>query len=244
MPDGADGIGKPTEVIFMYAYHNLPGISEAEWVEYYTLANLHGLQQDLAAYIKQQVDLFSESYDYEDYFSCADYGIVEDWVDESEWPIFRSRLDPEDHARPLGELHPRGVLEGFRGVMEHRVVSGELDKMRGAVGLFNFVMEAVLEGVDSHNARSYIRLERADEFAPWLIDSMLSAIASLKEQHRRDAYEEFVGEALEPVRPLIEMVGRRVRREGWPQSDLTLGKFLLLADYYKEVVEQRWGRGQ
>src|ERR1022692_3101387 len=58
-----------TELIFVNAYHNLPDISEAEWIDYYAPPEFNGLRDDLKTHIEWQLDLFSD----EDYFSAAEY---------------------------------------------------------------------------------------------------------------------------------------------------------------------------
>jgi len=227
------------DVIFVYAYHNLPGISDGEWVEYYKPERFQRLREDLKSHIEHQLDLFPESYDYEGYFLAAEYGNPEDSITDDELPVFRSALAPEDQQTPLRDLHPTDVLQGFRAVMLKRI-SGDLADARTAVELFNWVMECAIEAVDSRNPRSYIRVETAKEFGPWFIDSILESIESLQQTWRHDPYEKFIGEKFEPLKPLLDMLKPIVHSGAWPYNDLSLGRLVLIVDYFKKVVEEGW----
>ena len=60
-----------TDMLFLTIFHNLPGISTGEEIDYYTACDRERLQRDLVSSTEHYLALFSESYDYEDYFSCA-----------------------------------------------------------------------------------------------------------------------------------------------------------------------------
>jgi hypothetical protein len=228
-----------TDVMFVCAYHNLPGISDGEWVEYYTPEGFQRLREDLKSYIEHQLDLFSESYDYADYFSGGEYGNPEDSISDDELPVFRSALAAEDQQTPLPDLHPLDVLQGLRAVMFKRM-AGDLADARSAVELFNFVMECAIEAVDSRNPRSYIRVETPKEFGPWFIDRILGSIESLQQTWRHDPYEKFIGQKFEPLKPLLDMLKPIVQSAAWPYNDLSLGRLVLIVDYFKKVVEEDW----
>jgi hypothetical protein len=90
-----------TDTLFLTIFHNLPGISTGEEIDYYTACDRERLQGDIVSSTEHYLALFSESYDYGDYFSCADYPITEDWVDESRGPTrvgFAHNADPMGHG--------------------------------------------------------------------------------------------------------------------------------------------------
>src|SRR5437899_7908533 len=91
--------------LFIHGYHNLPGITEGERLDFYCHGDLSRLQSDLESYLKYQLDLFSES-EFEEYFSLAEFNEV-DSLDESELPVFRSALAPDDRSSPIEDLNPR-----------------------------------------------------------------------------------------------------------------------------------------
>jgi hypothetical protein len=224
-----------TELIFVYAYHNLPDISEAEWIDYYASPEFNGLRDDLKTHIEWQLDLFSD----EDYFSAAEYD-VDDAISDAEKAVFRSGLGPEDRETPFEELHPTDLLAGFRAVMLERVASGDLSDIRRAVGLFNHTMEYAIDGLLNRNPRSYIRIETAAQFGPWFIDRLFKSIESLKQSWRHDLYTKFIGGKFEALEPVLSMMRPLVLDEGWPHSDLALGRLLLIVDCFKKVVEEEW----
>ena len=106
-----------TDLVFVQAYYNLPGIAEEEWLEYHPLASLQRLGEKLRTHVVQQLDLFSESYEYADYFSLAEYENPEDTFDDADLAVFRSGLGAENSDTPLDNLWPRDALQGFRAVM-------------------------------------------------------------------------------------------------------------------------------
>ena len=231
--------GTATEVLFVYAYHNLPGISDGSWVEYYAPARLEELRQALKSHIEHQLDLFSESYDYEEYFSIAEYGNPRDSISDDELSTFQSALASEDRQTPLHELHPRDVLWGFRAVILKRI-AGDLTEVRWAIELFNDIMESAIEAVDNHNARSYVRLQTAREFGPWFIEYLLEAVKALQQTRRQDSYHLFIAEKFSHLKPILDILHPVIHSTAWPHSDLSLGQFLLIVDYYKKVVEDDW----
>lgn len=237
---------QPTQVLFLRVYHNLPGITDGEEIDYYTPGEYGRLQEDLVTHIKRQFDLFSESHDYGDYFSCADYGIPEDWLDDSEIETFRSVLDPDERTLPLSDLHSRSMFKGYRTVVERRVQSGDIALIREAIELFNFVMECALPTDDPRNPRCYLWLQTAEEFAPLLIDNLLGAIQALEEPRSMDSYQQYLGEAFGPLEPLLRILAVTVHHERWPHNDLALGKFLLIVDHYicPEAPRNGLGRGR
>ncbi len=95
--------GAPGRWIFVEAYYNLPGIWESEWLEYYPATNLERLRSELKSHIEHQLDLFSES-EYEDHFSAAEYGNLEDDVSADELLLFRATLPKSEQRLPLNEL--------------------------------------------------------------------------------------------------------------------------------------------
>jgi hypothetical protein len=101
----------PTELVFVWAFHNLPGISEAEWVDYYAPHETRRLGGDLKSYIEHQLNLFSENSNYAEYFSLADYDDPADSLGDVEEVTFRSALSPSEQNTPLGELDATAVLQ-------------------------------------------------------------------------------------------------------------------------------------
>jgi hypothetical protein len=231
---------KATDLVFVRAYHNLPGISQGEWVNYYNPASIDRLRQDLKSYIQHQLKLFTISADYGEYFSVAEYDSLWDSLAEHEVSVFRLALQPEDRNTLVEELHPLDGLNGFRAVMLHRINEGDLDDIRSALSLFDDMIECAVEAVDERNPRSYISLETAAQFAASFIDGLLECIECLKQPFRLDSYQQFVGETFAPLKPLLDGLRPAVHREGWPRDDLSLGRLLLIVDYFKQSIEERW----
>jgi hypothetical protein len=228
------------DFVFASAYHNLPGISDGEWVGYYAPAEFERLGRDLKSYIEHQLDLFAENSDYAEYFSLADYGDPTDSISDVEEVTFRSALSPAEQNTTLGELDTRDVLHGFRAVILKRVASGDLAEIRSGLELFNRIVEDAIECVDSGNPRSYIRLETAAEFGPRFIDGLLGSVESLKQTWGYDPYERFIGEKFAPLKPLLDLLHTLVHSEAWPRNDLALGELLLIVYYFKRLVEEQW----
>ena len=238
MTTNVEHVPNVTHLVFVHAYHNLPGISQGEWIDYYDPAGINQLRQGLKSYIEHQLDLFMQSADYGEYFSVAEYDSVWEGLAEDEIEVFRLALAPEDRNTAFEALHPTDSLKGFRAVMLHHIGEGDLGEIHWALNLFDAIIESAVEAVDSLNPRSYIRLLTAEEFAPWFIDRLLESVEYLPKEWRSDPYDKFVGETFEPLRPLLEKLSPMVRREGWPRKDLALGRFLLIVDYFKQVVEE------
>jgi hypothetical protein len=236
MTTNAEPLVPATPLLFVYAYHNLPGISDGEWLAYYNPRSLKRLRGDLRGYVQHQLNLFSKCFDFEDAFSQAEYVEIES-IGEDEVVVFRSALRLQVRDVPLDELHPRDQLNGLRAVVLLRIDEGNLDGIRSGLDLFDNIMESGIPTDDARNPRSYIWLKAASEFAPWFIDSLLESIASLKQQWGVDSYRRFVGERFEPLKPLLDKLDPIVHREGWPRNDLALGEFLLIVDYFRQVVE-------
>jgi hypothetical protein len=170
-----------TDTRFLTIFHNLPGISTGKEIDYYTACDRERLQRDLVSSTEHYLALFSESYDYEDYFSCADYAITEDWVDESELDTFRSVLDPVEREDPLTNLRPRQIFNGSRAVIGERIRSADVAVCQTGIEIFNFVMECALPADDNRNPSCYIHLQTAKEFAPAFIASLLDTIRAQEE---------------------------------------------------------------
>ncbi len=236
-----------TELVFVSGYHNLPGISEGYWIEYYTPATFDRFRFDFKRYIEQQLEMFSESYDYEEYFSLADYGDeISEFIDDDEEAAFRSALRPIDS--PLDDLSSREKLNGFQAVILKRVDSGNLAEIRRGVKLFNWIVEAATDAVDDRNPGSCIWVETTGEFGPTFIDRLLNSVESLEKPeqgwHRTPhswrgyPYPNYVAEKFVPLKPILNMVQPMVRHERWPHSDLAIGKLLLLVQYVTHVLEE------
>lgn len=225
-------------LIFAQTYYNLPGVWESEWVGYYPATNIDRLRNELKSHIEHQLDLFSESADYEDHFSAADYGNPEDDISPEELPLFRAALPEPERQMPLSDLHPSDQLAGYRAVILNQVASGDLVELQSAADRFNWLVEAAIEGVDNQNARSYITIQTEKEFAPSFIAGLPESIDRLQEPRRYDPYSDLIGETFAPLRPLLEILRPSVSQPAWPPSDLALGKFRLIVDYFKAVAEK------
>jgi hypothetical protein len=231
---------KATPLLFVYAYHNLPGISDGEWIEYFGPKDGARLLWDIRSYLQDQLDLFRMSADYGEYFSVAGYDVALEALGEDQLEIFRSALAPEERSRPLADLHSADIFDGLRAVMIHNLDAGAFDDVRAALRLFNEIISSAVEGTDERNPGSYIQIQTAGEFAPWFIDRLLESVGSLTQEWGVDPYRRFVGERIEHLKPLLDMLQKRVRREGWPRNDFALGGVLLVVDYYRQVVVESW----
>jgi hypothetical protein len=228
--------GAPGSWVFVHAYYNLPGVWESEWVDYYPATNLDRLRTELKSHIEHQLDLFSESV-YEDHFSAAEYGNPEEFITADELLLFRAALPKSAQQSPLAEIHALDQLEGYRAVILSRVANGDWAALQSAVYRFNWLIEAAIEGVDNQNARSYIDIKTEKDFAPSFIEGLLASIDRLREPRRRyDHYSDFIGERFQPLKPLLEILRPSVSHPTWPHSDLALGRFVLIVDYFKDVA--------
>jgi hypothetical protein len=229
-----------TDLVFVSAYHKLPGVSEAEWIGYYTPSEMERLRNELTSYIDHQLGLFSECSEYDEYFLHAEYDRPADMIDDFEEAAFRSALSPAERHSDINELDSWELLHGFRVVIRRRVATGNLAEIRSAIGLFNGIVESAIECVDDGNPCSRIRIETAAEFGPRFIDRLLGSVESLKQTWRYDPYERFIGEKFAPLKPLIDNLHRLVHYDGWPRTDLAVGGLLLIVYYFKQVVEEEW----
>ncbi len=236
--EGAEYPGVITNLIFVYAYHNLPGISEREWVEYYPCNALRSICEAVTAEVSEQLDLFANSADYAGYFAGAEYGNPEDSISADEIAIFRSALSKGDRNTPFEELHPLDVLDGFRSVILKRIDKATLADIRDGLQLFDFIFECALAASGRSNPGSTVSVEPAEEFGRWFVDSLIRSIET--RDTVRAGYAGFIADKFEPLKPLLEMLRPMVRHEGWPHSDLALGRLLLIVDYFKRVVEDEW----
>jgi hypothetical protein len=224
-----------SDILFLTVFHNLPGVSDGEQVDYYTSSDSESLRRDLASAADRHFTLFSENSEYEDYFSCAEYSIDDDSFDDAEINVFRSVLDVDEGQRSLKDLHPRDTFRGCRAVVADRINNADLSVKRRGIELFNFVMECALPTDDRRNPRCYIELETAKEFAPRFIDGLLDITRSAEESRWAYPRRYHIHEAFQPLHSLLEMLSRAVYEPAWPRNDLTLGKLLLLVDYYQDL---------
>jgi hypothetical protein len=116
--DGSHEATLPTDVLFLTLFHKLPWVSDGDHLNYYRPADWDRLRSELTATASHYLSLFSESFYYEDYFSCADYGIDDESFDELEIEVFRSALESERTDRPAHRVTSQGyfqrVLPGYR----------------------------------------------------------------------------------------------------------------------------------
>ena len=225
-----------TPLLFVRAYHNLPAISEGDWVDYYHPQAISRLRWDLKEYVEHQLDLFSPDAS----FAFGECEPAQESLRDGEVAVFQLALQPRDRGTPLDELHPLDQLRGFRAVIVNRISCGDLDAIRAALWLFDYIMESGIGADTEGNPHSSIRLELAGEFAPWLIGRLLGCVESLTETWRCDPYRKFIGAEFEPFKPLLDGLQRVVSQPGWPQNDLCLGRVLLIVDHFKWIVEERW----
>jgi hypothetical protein len=177
-----------TELLFLSVYHKLPGVSDGEQIDCYTPHDHERLRMRLCEHVGFYLTLFSESFEYEDYFSSADYGVQDDFFDDGELEIFRSAIDPEDRETALPELHPRDQFYGCRAVIDKRIQSTDIREWHQGLALFNGVMESALPAADSSNPRCYITLKSIKEFAPGYLDGLLYDIRIYEETSLRIAF--------------------------------------------------------
>src|SRR5580658_9755467 len=90
-----------TELLFVYTNHNLPGISEAESVDYYTPREFQRARADLKEHVGHQLDLFTQSWDYANYFADDADDSPEELISDDEVADFRAALAAEDRQTPF-----------------------------------------------------------------------------------------------------------------------------------------------
>jgi len=232
--------GSHTQILFVTGYHNLPGVSQAEWIGYYAPREMERLRNELTSYIDHQLNLFSECSEYDEYFLHAEYDRPADMIDDFEEAAFRSALSLAERHSDINELDSWEILRGFRVVIRRRLASGDLAVIRSAIQLFNGIVEGAIECVDEGNPRSCIRIETATEFGPRFVDGLLKSIEFSQKPWRYDPYSEFIGKTFAPLRPLIEILHGLVHYDGWPRTDLAVGELLLVVYYFNRVVEEEW----
>jgi hypothetical protein len=123
----------PTQLLFVTRYHNLPGLSEGQWIGYYAPSQMDRLRNELTNYINLQLDLFSEHSEYAEYFSLAEYDRPADSISGFEEAAFRSALSPVQRNTDINELDSSEILRGFRAVILKRAASGDLAEIRSAL---------------------------------------------------------------------------------------------------------------
>ena len=229
-----------TELIFVRAYHRLPGISEGEWIRYYRPSTFGEFRRELKDYIQHQIGLFTVSAEYGEYFSVAEFDGPMESMDEYEESVFRSALAKADRPIPLSELHPLDSLRGLQAVILHRISRDCLADVVMGVELFEYVIECAIPGDDNRNPGSYISVLNVSQFATSFIDGLLESIKNINDTWRYDPYWKFVGERMAPLKPLLDNMHRAVHQTTWPRDDLSLGRLLLVVDYFKQVVEDEW----
>ncbi len=169
---------------------------------------------------------------------AARYDSPRDLLDDQDLIVFRTALPPRDRNTPLSELHPADTFAGLRKVVLQKLQVADFDAARGAARLFNNIIESALEGVDSRDPRSHIWLQTSAEFAPWFVDRLIAAVEG--RVGHRGPFEIWLGEQFGSLKPLLEGFQRLFQRGGWPHDDLALGRFLLIVDHFKTVVETGW----
>jgi hypothetical protein len=97
-------------------------------------------------------------------------------------------------------------------------------------------MECALPTDDTGNPRCYIKLEAPKQFAPAFIDNLLDVIRGYKQPQVSFTQQSYLGESLHPLQPLLTLLAKVVSNETWPKNDIALGKFLLIVDYYRELM--------
>lgn len=229
---------QPSEIVFLYASRRLPGITEGEEFDYYGPNESNRLRYEVTELVERSLEQFSENSHLAEYFAVADYGGPDEWLEEGEEDVFRSGLDEGRRDKELQELCQEEVFQGYHRVIGHRLATGALAKMQAAIDLFNFLMEAALMQVDSGDPFCQIHLEMAPDFARRLLDRIDCAIQAKPADRVRFCPTEPVGAAFEPLVPLLSMLRRQINLSGWPRTDLQLGKFLLVADYFRWVLAE------
>jgi hypothetical protein len=141
-----------TDVLFVTTYHHLPGVSDGEEIGYYVPGQEERLSHDLVQAFRHYSSLFASSCDYEDHFSCAEYGVTDDSFDEIETNVFRSVLSGAERHQPVQDLHPRDVFSGCCAVVEARLQSAETRTVLSGVGLLNDLMESGLPAEQNYGA--------------------------------------------------------------------------------------------
>jgi hypothetical protein len=209
------------QLVFVHCAYDLPGVYCAAWIDYYYTADLSRLRHDLIAHVDSQLELFSESADYGDYFCGADYGVSEGSLDDDEEAVFRSALDKENKSCQLDDLRPSEVLEGIRAIIKQRIQIGTLADIGQALALFKTTIDDGLSDVTHCDAYSWIAVQHPRQFARSFLEDLA------------------VNKAFEPLAPLLKMLRRRVDDVTWPRSDVDLGQLLLVVDYYNDLNEDR-----
>ena len=128
VPSKPDVVTTATPLIFVYAFHNLPGISDGEWVNYYKPEDEARLRADIRHYVQIQLDLFRMSAEYGEYFATAEYESPCESFDDQDLLLFRAALPRTEQNTPLEELHPSYVFGGLRAVVLHQLEIADLDQ--------------------------------------------------------------------------------------------------------------------
>ena len=209
-------------LVFLYTAYELPGIAGDEVVEYYSTSGIERLRHVLTTETESLFDFFGDSYDLGECFALADYGTPEDSLETGEEAVFRAALDEDERSlEELSDLHPSSQFDGYRAVIGHRIKAGAVANLPKGLELFNFVMECGISVDQFTEAFCCMRLQSPRDFVPCFLDRVWN------------------DEDFQAHRPLPALFREQVQHPQWPQTDLMLGKFLLVVDYFTSLWEKR-----
>lgn len=86
---------------------------------------------------------------------------------------------------------------------------------------------------------SDLEIEDTRTFALSLVERLLTHVEQMKAGERQSEYDQFVAEELAPFEPLLKVLQVAIKHPGWPHSEIALGKFLLIVDYFQQVTEDK-----
>jgi hypothetical protein len=227
-----------TDVLVFTIYHNLPGVSEGEEIGYYLPSQAEQPRCELLHGFRRYSELFSQSFEYEDSFSCADYGVDEDSFNDLEMGTFRSALSRTERQQPIEALHPRDVFNGCCAVVADRLQNSAIETVRAGVGLFNHLMESGLPADDSRNPRCYIQVQTAQEFAGPFLRWLTEIAESQCSLHSVSSKTDKVRKGFQPLLDAIATLETSMQACEGPLSDFVIGRFLLILDHYLHVTSR------
>ena len=115
------------------------------------------------------------------------------------------------------------IWRAYAKLMKQLVKKGGLAEWKRALVPYHNITESVLMSVGgSKPSYTRIRLEDAKAVGPFFMDHLKRIVTGESEE----AFEE-VRDKLRPYQPLLEQIYRMVHAERWPDSDFSVGRFLV-----------------
>lgn len=211
---------------FAHVVYEMPGICDDERLIWGSdLGRFHAELVDVAKHID---DLFGDHYDW--CFHRAEQPGLDDYFEDEARELLELLLKTQEYTR--SDVMRRMVH--FRMNRQAELIrhgKGDFEGVRSWVELFNSYIDSALYVADD-GPTAWIRIERAKEFAPYLMECLLRR-ASPDRGGR--TFGEFV-----PFQSRLEQLVQWVNMEDWPRSDVAFGAFLEWIELFDLSLNNRY----